>query len=141
MRAVAADYVAGAHLNLPAGGVAERGVDGVAALGQAREFGAMLDGAAEFLHAGAQQGFGLALREVQYEAVARAVACQVQVEEVSLTGVPAQAPDAVALVDERVCQPHRVKELERSGVDGDCPVLRGGTLALVDDAGVDPAGE
>jgi hypothetical protein len=59
VRAVTADHMAGTHLDLPAGGVAERDVDGVAALGQAHQLDALLDGAAEFLHAGAQQGFGL----------------------------------------------------------------------------------
>jgi len=141
VRAVAADHVAGAHLDLPAVGAAERDVDGVAALGQAHQLDALLDGAAECLHAGAQQGLGLALREVQRKTVARAVAGQVEVAEVSLVGVPAQVPDAVAMIDERVRQPHRVEELERSGVDAEGPALRGGPFALVDDAGVDPAGE
>ena len=74
VRAVAADDVPGAHLDLAARGVAQRGVDGVAALGEAQQLDALLDRAAEFLHAGAQQQFGLALREVQHEAVPRAVA-------------------------------------------------------------------
>src|SRR5215472_8208351 len=78
---------------------------------------------------------------MQRKAVARAVACQVQVEKVSLAGVPAQAPDAVALVDKRVRQPHRVEELERPSLDAKCPALRGGPFALVDNAGVDPAGK
>ncbi len=141
VRAVAADHVAGAHLALPSGGVAERGVDGAAALGQARQLDALLDGAAEFLHAGAQQGFGPALREVQHKAVPRAVACQVQIAEVSLAGVPVQAPYTVPMTDERVREPHRVEKLERSGLDAECPALRGGPCALVDDADMDSAGE
>jgi len=53
VRAIAADDIASAHLDLPARDVPERGVDGVAQLGQADELDALLDGAAEFLHAGA----------------------------------------------------------------------------------------
>src|SRR5262249_44570980 len=45
------------------------------------------------------------------------------------------------MIDERIRQSHRVEELERSGVDAEGPALRGGPFALVDDAGVDPAGE
>jgi hypothetical protein len=141
VRTVAADHVARAHLDLPPGGVAEQGVHGVAALGQAHQLGTLLDDAAEFPHASPQQSFGLALREMQGEAVPRAVAGKVQVQEVSLAGVPAQPPYAVALFDERVRQPHCVEKLERPGLDAKRPALLDRAFALVDDAGVDPAGE
>jgi hypothetical protein len=54
VRAVAPDDVAGAELDVPACGVAERGVHGIAVLGEAHQLGALLDNTAQIAHACSQ---------------------------------------------------------------------------------------
>ena len=73
VRTVAADGVPGAHVHFTARGVAQRGVDGVAALGETQQFDTLLNRATELLYPGTQQQFSLALREVEHEAVPGAV--------------------------------------------------------------------
>jgi hypothetical protein len=69
VRSVAPGYVTGAELDAPARGVAERGVHGAAVLGEAHQFGALLDRSAQLAHAGSQQPLGFALGEVEGKAV------------------------------------------------------------------------
>jgi hypothetical protein len=99
----------------------------------------LLDRAAELVHAGAQEAFGLGLGEIQDESVTRTVARHVQVEQAPVAGVHAEAAPAVAVLDEGLREPHGVQQFEGARVDRHGPALPGRTVALVDDAGVDPA--
>jgi len=47
----------------------------------------------------------------------------------------------LAALDEVLGQAHCVKDLQRAGVDADRPGLQRHRVALVDDAGANPAGE
>jgi hypothetical protein len=139
VRAVAADHVTGADLRLLAFGVADGGVDVVTALAEACQLASLLDRAAELVHARAQEVLGLGLGQIQDEPVPRAVTRHVQVEQAPVTGVHPVAAPAVAVLDEGLREPHSVQEFEGARVDRHCPALPGRTVALVDDAGFDPA--
>ena len=56
-----------------------------------------------------------------------------------MAGVHAEAAPAVAVLDEGIREPHGVQQFEGARVDRHGPALGGRTIALVDDAGVDPA--
>ena len=139
VRAVRSGHVAGADLRLPACGVAEGSVNPVTALAKACQLALLLDRAAELVHAGAQQALGLGLGQIQDESVARTVARHVQVEQAPVAGVHAEAAAAVAVLDEGLRETHGVQQFESARVDRHGPALPGRTIALVNDAGVDPA--
>ena len=94
--AVAADEVARRDLGLMAGGVRQGCVDTVCCLGEVEQLDALLDDAAEFLHPGPEQQFGVALREAEREAVPRAVVGQVEVEQPPGPRVHVHVPHSVA---------------------------------------------
>ena len=124
-----------------AGGVRQGCVDAVCCLGEVEQFDALLDDAAEFLHPGPEQQFGVALREAEREAVPRAVVGQVEVEQPPGPRVHVHVPHSVTTRDERVRQPHGVEHLQGAGVDAQRPALGGRSGPLVDDAGLDATGQ
>ena len=141
VRAVAADHVPGGDRL----GLARRTADGrgddVAAGGQAGELGPVLHHAAQFGDPRAEQPLGLVLREVQQEAEPRPAAREVQADQAPALGVEPHVPHHLAVLDEPLGQAHHVEDLQRAGVDADRPGLQGHPVALVDDAGADPAGQ
>jgi hypothetical protein len=56
-----------------------------------------------------------------------------------VAGVHAEAAHALTVLDERLRQAHGVQQFEGACLDRHGPALGGRTIALVDDAGVDPA--
>ena len=141
MRAVAADHVAsGDRLGLARAAADGRG-DGIAAGGQAGELGSLLDHAAQFGDPGAQQPLGLVLRQVEQEPEPRAAARELQADQAPAPGVEAEVAHHLAALGEALGQAHHVEDLQRAGVDADRPALQRHPVALIDDAGPDPAGE
>ena len=69
VRAVAPDDVAGAELDVPACGVAECGVHGIAVLGEAHQLDALLDDTTQIAYACSQQSLGLVLRKMEDKAI------------------------------------------------------------------------
>ena len=64
---------------------------------------------------------------------------RLQVEQAPVAYVHPVAVPAVAVLNEGLREPHGVQEFEGARVDRHCPALPGRTVALVDDASVDPA--
>ena len=108
---------------------------------QAGELGSVLHHAAQFGDPRAEQPLGLVLRKVQQEAEPRTAARELQAGQAPALGVEPHVPDHLAVRDEPISQAHHVEGLQRAGVDADRPGLQGHPVALVDDAGTDPAGQ
>ena len=141
VRAVAADDVPGRDRPGPARRAGGGRGNGVVTGGEAGELGARLDHSAQLGDPGAEEPFGLVLREVEQEAEPGAAAGELQAGQAAVLGVEAELADQLAALGEAVGQAHHVQDLQRAGVDADRPGLQGHPGALVDDAGADPAGE
>ncbi len=111
VRAVAADHVA----SRDRAGLARRAADGrgngIAADGQAGEFGSRLDHAAQLTDPGTQQPFGLVLREVEQEAEPRAAAREVEADQAPATGVEPEMAHGVAAFGQALRQAHHIEDL------------------------------
>ena len=64
-----------------------------------------------------------------------------QADQASALGVKVELTHYLAAIDEALRQAHHVEDLERAGVNADRPALQRYPIALVDDAGVDAAGQ
>ena len=90
---------------------------------------------------GAEQPFGFVLREVKQESERRAAASEIQADQAPALGVEAEMTHYLAVLDKVPRQAHHGEDLQRTGMDADRPGLQSCPVALVDNAGADPAGQ
>ena len=141
MSAVGADHPSGRDGPGGSPRFDDRGVDATGIHAQTVEFGPVLHGAAEFYDPLAEDDLGHLLRDVQHESILRPVAAEFEADQRPAVGVHVEPAHHLTVVEEPFREAHHVEHLERAGVHAQGAGLQDHPVALVDDPGLDAAGQ